>query len=71
MVSNNPLNSSEMILGKNRTEHSKAADVTWLVDSPPLWRQQAFVRILPGPKDCITNLEQALADLHEEVQISY
>lgn len=70
-LSNKQLSSWDIILGKNRTEHNKAATLTWLVVSPQLPRQQVFVRMLSRPKGFTTNLEQDFAGLHEEVQICY
>lgn len=70
-LSNKFLSSWEAILGKNRTEHNKAAMLTWLVVSPLLSRLQVFVRMLSRPKDFMTNSEQTFAGPHEEVWICY
>lgn len=48
--SNKLLSSWDLVLGKNRTEHNKAATLTWLVVSSQLSRQQVFVRIFSRPK---------------------
>lgn len=70
-VSNPFLSSCEALLGKSRTEHNKAATLAWLVVSPPLSRQQVFVRMFSRPKDFATNSDQTFAGLHEEVQFCY
>lgn len=69
--SNELLSSWDIVLGKNGTEHNKAATLTWLVVSPQLSRQQVFVRMLSRPKYFTTNSEQTFAGLREEVQICY